>query len=117
MMFRQLSRKSDGVILAEKAFFAVTWFDRFRGMIGRKFISAPFDAMVFERCNAVHCCWMSEAIDVLFITPELEVIKVCHSVKPWRLVWANKSSADTVELPAGTLKHHAVKAGDHLEWK
>lgn len=116
-MFKQLSRKSDGAVLAEKAFFAVTWFDRCRGMIGRRFANASFDAMVFEKCNAIHCCWMTEAIDVLFVTPELEVIKVCRNVKPWCFAWANRKNADTVELPAGTLKRYAVKAGDRLEWK
>ena len=116
-MFKQLSRKSDGAVLAEKAFFAVTWFSRFRGMIGRKFAASPFDAMVFERYNAIHCCWMSENIDVLFVTPELEVIKVCHSVKPWRFAWAGRKNADTIEMPEGTLKRSAVEVGDRLEWK
>ncbi|MBE6357918.1 MAG: DUF192 domain-containing protein [Lentisphaerae bacterium] len=116
-MFKKLSRKSDGAVLAENAFFAGTWFDRLRGMIGRKFAAAPFDAMVFERCNAIHCCWMQEAIDVLFVTPELEVIKVCHGVKPWRFARTSGKNADTIELPAGTLQQFAVKAGDHLEWK
>ena len=116
-MFKRLSRKSDGAVLAEKAFFAITWFSRFRGMIGRKFAASPFDAMVFERCNAIHCCWMSETIDVLFVTENLEVTKVCHTVKPWHFANGGSRTAHTVELPAGKLAQCGIKVGDVLEFK
>ena len=112
----KLIRKNDGKVLAEKCFFSRTIFQRFRGMIGRKFAASDFDAMIFEKCNAVHCCWMSEAIDVLFVTEELETVKLCHAVKPWQMAWGGKSSAITVELPAGQLAKCGVKNGEQLEF-
>ena len=116
-MDKKLLRKSDKKVLAEKCFFAVTPFQRFWGMMGRKFASAAFDAMVFERCNAIHCCWMREAIDVLFVSADLEVVKVCHRVRPWRLAWGGKKAAVTIELPAGTLEACKVNAGELLEFE
>ena len=112
-----LVRTEDQTLLAGKCFFAATLFQRLRGMIGYRFAAEPFDAMIFERCNAVHCCWMSEAIDVLFITAGLEVVKVCHQIKPWCFAVGGKKAEITVELPAGTLKRCDIKVGDILEFK
>jgi uncharacterized membrane protein (UPF0127 family) len=117
MKHRQLYRCGDGEIIAEKAVFAVSWFARMRGMIGRRFATSDFDGMVFERCNSVHCCWMSEAIDVLFVSGELEVIRVRGFLKPWRLAFGGKSAVTTIELPAGTVKKYGIVPGDRLGWK
>ena len=116
-MDKKLIRKSDKKVLAEKCFFAVTPVQRFLGMMGRRFASVDFDAMVFDRCNAIHCCWMREAIDVLFVTSDLEVVKVCHHVKPWCLAWGGKNAAMTIELPAGVLEVCRVDAGECLEFE
>ena len=45
--------------LARHPRWAVGWFERLRGMIGRRFVDGELDAMVFERCGMVHSCWMS----------------------------------------------------------
>ena len=116
-MDKMLIRANDQTVLAGKCFFAETWFQRLRGMIGRRFTATPFDAMVFEHCNAVHCCWMSEAVDVLFVTDKLEVVKVCSKIKPWRFAVGGKRTEITVELPAGTLENCGIKVGDILEFK
>ena len=116
-MTRQLYRSSDEQIIAEKAEFARSFFARIRGMIGRKFCTSPFDAMVFERCNAIHCCWMSEAIDVLFVTADMEVVKVCSKVAPWRFASGGAKSKTVIELPAGTIERCRIIPGDRLVWK
>ena len=112
-----LVRAKDQTVLAGKCFFAGTLFQRLRGMIGRRFAVTPFDAMIFEHCNAVHCCWMSEAIDVLFVTSGLEVVKVCSKVKPWCFAAGGKKAEITIELPAGTLAQCGIAVGDILEFK
>ena len=117
MSYSELFRCSDGQIIAEKAFFARTRFSRLQGMIGRKFAASPFDAMVFERCNSVHCCWMSEAIDVLFIDTDMEVVRVFSRLKPWKFACGGRKAATTVELPAGTIEKYNITAGDMLKWK
>ena len=116
-MTRQLFKIGDEKIIAQKAEFATSFFARMRGMIGRKFSSVPFDAMVFERCNAIHCCWMSEAIDVIFVTADLEVVKVCSKLAPWRFASGGRKCAAVIELPAGTAENCGITAGDRLEWK
>ena len=103
-------------IIAGNARFATSFFDRMRGMIGRSFAKTPFDAMVFENCNAIHCCWMTESIDVIFVDEKWEVIKLCSKVKPWYFASGGRRSRTTIELPAGKIKSCGLKTGDRLKW-
>ena len=104
-------------IIAKNVRFAVSFADRTRGMIGRRFAKVPFDAMVFENCNAVHCCWMSEAIDVIYVNDKLEVVKLYSDLKPWRFASGGRSSCAAIELPAGKIRCCGLKTGDRLIWK
>ena len=86
-------------------------------MIGRRFETAGFDAMVFENCNAIHCCWMLETIDVVFTTADLKVVKICKNVKPWCFAWGGRDSNITVELPGGRLSNCDIEVGDQLDFE
>ena len=110
-----LLRKGDGSVVAGQAVWACSLWSRTRGMIGRSFAREAFDAMVFEKCNAVHCCWMSEAVDVLFLDRRWQVVKCCSCVKPWRFAWGGMQAAITVELPAGTVKRMGIVPGEYLK--
>ena len=110
-----LLRKGDDSAVAERAVWACSWWSRTRGMIGRSFAREAFDAMVFEKCNAIHCCWMGEAIDVLFLDSRWQVVKCCSSVKPWCFAWGGKQAAITVELPEGTVERTGIVPGDCLK--
>lgn len=107
---------SDGRVLADRVFFARSPWARLRGMIGRRFVSAGFDAMVFENCSAVHCCWMCERIDVVFVSPELTVTKVSPGLRPWFFSCGGRGTQHTIELPAGKVKDFDIKAGDQLKF-
>ena len=56
--------------LAEHPRWALTPWERLRGMIGRRFVPGEFDAMVFERCSSIHSCWMGIPIDAVFLALE-----------------------------------------------
>ncbi len=100
-----------GQVAAERVFFARSVWSRMRGMIGRKFKTAPFDAMIFENCNAVHCCWMTEKIDVIFVSREWGVTRVCSGVRPWSVVCGGKGSVHTVEMAVGRAKELNITTG------
>ena len=89
-MIKKMIVLPGGSVAAERAFFARSVWARTLGMIGRRFKTAPFEAMVFENCSAVHCCWMIEKIDVIFVSEEFEVVKVCANVRPWSVVCGGK---------------------------
>ena len=70
-------------------------------------------AMLIAPTNAVHTFFMRFAIDIAFVTRDGKVVKVCDSVRPWRIAAALRAFA-AVEFPAGTLARSDTVAGDIL---
>lgn len=109
-MIYNLSKKS---LIARKARHAEGVYERGRGMIGRSFDG--FDAMVFERCDAIHTCFMGSSIDVLFIDGENKVLKTMESLKPWRLLVHCKDARAVIELPPGAIGKSMTEPGDAVD--
>lgn len=62
--------------------------DRLLGMTVRQPVTAdglPL-AMAFPRCASVHTCFMRYPLDVVFIDRGGDILRVCESVVPWRLL-------------------------------
>lgn len=62
--------------------------DRLLGMTVRPPVTAgglPL-AMAFPRCASVHTCFMRYPLDVVFIHRGGDILRVCESVVPWRLL-------------------------------
>ena len=70
-------------------------------------------AMLIAPTNAVHTFFMRFDIDIAFITRGGTVVKVCRSVRPWRIA-AAFGAYGVIELPAGTLAATDTLAGDVL---
>jgi uncharacterized protein len=70
-------------------------------------------AMLIAPTNAVHTFFMRFPIDIAFINREGTVVKVCGSVRPWRIATALRAYG-VIELPAGTLAAAETVAGDVL---
>ena len=109
-----LRNQTRGVLLARQLFHAETFWARFAGLMGRKRFPGNCDAMLFEKCNSIHCFFMFMEIDVLFTDKEYKVIKCVHALKPWRLAFGGMKSCITIELPAGTLKKSGTVPGNQL---
>jgi len=109
-MIYNLSKKK---CISRNPVFATSFFGRCRGMIGRDF--KGFDAMVFNRCNAIHTMFMSIPLDVIFLNRENRVCAIYPNVKPWRPALRAGDAYAVVELPAGTLEQSETKAGDILD--
>ena len=69
--------------------------------------------MVIAPSNAIHTFFMRFPIDVAFVTRDGRVVKICSSVKPWRMAASFRAYA-VVELPAGTLARCETMVGDFL---
>lgn len=109
-MIYNLSKKT---IVARKVRQACGFFDRGRGMIGRRFDC--FDAMLFEDCRAIHSCFMSISIDVIFVDSENKVLMAIPDLKPWRLLVNCPNARAVLELPAGTISKTQTSPGDVLD--
>ncbi len=99
--------------LARKPFTARRWFDRLRGMIGQDF-SSDMDCMVFHRCGAVHSCFMSRKIDVVFVDRESKVVALKSDFAPWRCFSGGGKAVTALEFPPGTIQASGTKIGDRL---
>jgi uncharacterized membrane protein (UPF0127 family) len=109
-------------LLAEKCHVAESFWNRFKGLMGR----AQFDAgegLLFPRCNNVHMWFMRIPIDLVFLRDAqsedgrkcFEVTSVRVRVRPWSIFpfW-DQSAHHTLELPAGTLERQRLTPGDLL---
>ena len=110
MMIRNLTKNT---CPAQNPRKAVSFGDRVRGMIGRRFDG--FDALVFDRCSMIHTYFMSQKIDVLFLSPENKVLRVVHSLPPYVAACGCRHAVMVIELPEGAAKNSCTEPGDHLD--
>lgn len=82
-------------------------------MIARNFDG--FDAMVFQRCNAVHTMFMGIRLDLVFVDAGNCVCAVREAVGPWRLMIREGGASTVIELPAGTVARCRIERGDVLD--
>jgi uncharacterized membrane protein (UPF0127 family) len=99
-------------IIADRVETAFDSDTRKKGLMGRHSLAAG-SALVIAPSNSVHTFFMRFPIDLLFVGRDGEVLKVRHSVQPWRLAGAWRAFA-VVELPAGTAESAEVQPGDRL---
>ena len=110
MTINNISRKT---VIAASPLRACSLWSRTRGMIGRKF--SVFDALIFERCSAIHTFFMSQRIDVLFIGRENRILKTVESLAPW-IPWCGcRGGLTVIELPPGTIARTKTAPGDYID--
>lgn len=87
-------------ILGVKAKVAKTFAERSRGLIGTKDLP-PGEGMLITRCNAIHTCFMSFAIDATFLDASGVPVKTVRRIRPWRLfVWGGWRARSVLETKA-----------------
>jgi uncharacterized membrane protein (UPF0127 family) len=97
-------------VLAANVELALDSTSRRKGLLGRD--SIPEDvALVIAPCESVHTFFMRFAIDVVFVSRGGRVVKVCRSVKPWRIAGAWGAFA-VVEAATGFIDRKNVVRGD-----
>ena len=80
-----------------RAKVARSFIERAKGLIGAKGL-APGTGLLIEKCNAIHTCFMSFAIDAAFLDAEYRVVKVVKAIRPWRLfVWGGWRARKVLE--------------------
>lgn len=82
---------------------ACNFFTRLKGLMFRKKLY-PDQALLLYPCNNIHTFFMRFAIDVLFISKDMNIISFYKNVKPWRMLPPVKRAYYTLELPAGTIE-------------
>jgi uncharacterized membrane protein (UPF0127 family) len=102
-------------LLADRACKADTFYRRFKGLMG--VTNFPLgEGLLIEPCTSIHTFFMRVPIDVLFLGPQLEVIDVGHSMRPWRLSRVYFAASSVLELPAGTARASQTAPSDRLHF-
>ena len=72
--------------------------DRFIGLMGKTNINY---GMLFPKCNAIHTFFMKEAIDVIGLNNNNEILFIIKSLKPNKLFHMehNLNDSNILELP------------------
>jgi len=109
----KITNKTKNKLLAENAAVARGFFERLKGLLGREKLGQG-EALIIERCNAIHSFFMSFAIDVIFLDQNNKVVGLSSDFRPWQfsaLYWKAKS---VVELPVGVINKSSTQIEDEL---
>jgi len=101
-----------GARLLERVETAITVWQRFHGLMLRRELPAGRGMLITE-CSSVHTCFMLFPIDLIYLSPDNQVLKVVPRVRPWR-VSACRGARAVLEAPAGCAERAGLKAGDTL---
>jgi uncharacterized membrane protein (UPF0127 family) len=101
-----------GAAVAHDVEIADTRAARRKGLLGRDRLDRDA-ALLLTPCFAIHTAYMRFAIDAIFVDRYGFVVRVVHDLAPWRMA-ISTAARTVVELPAGTLRAHDVRVGDHL---
>lgn len=105
--------RGESVAVAElRLLQAFDMWRRMRGLLGRAQPS-PGEGIWLKPCNAVHCCFMAYAIDVMFVDGQGRVLRIVRQLRPWRMA-ACRGARSVVELAAGECARLGIAEGDVL---
>jgi uncharacterized membrane protein (UPF0127 family) len=110
--------RSRGVAVCERLENAGTLMARGRGLLGRRELAAG-TGMLFRSSALIPFMWMHMfgmrfPIDIVFLDSEDRVIRVNHSLQPWRLSSLVVGARRALELPAGTAARTGLCVGDQI---
>lgn len=94
---------------------AVTFFQRTRGLLGRKEIKRG-EGLYIPACRSIHTFFMSFPIDVVFIDNDNRITRVLPSLVPFRIAFGPQNTAGVLELSAGMLKNNCCVIGDKISF-
>jgi len=84
-----------------------------KGLLGRDGLHAGEGLLLSDPTGSIHMFFMRFAIDAVFLTKDLEVVKVVEGLKPWRMARA-RGAKRILELGAGEAARLKIRAGDRL---
>jgi uncharacterized membrane protein (UPF0127 family) len=106
-----MNARTDQVI-ADRVELADTRATRRRGLLGRDRMEES-SALLLVPTFSIHTAFMRFPIDVVFVNRDGVVIRVVTDMGPWKMATAWRAHA-VIELAAGSLRAHDVRAGDRL---
>lgn len=107
-----LKKKSTEQVICTQLKKAESFFTRLIGLIGTKQMND--EGLLFPRANHIHTLFMSMPIDVVYVNKNMKIVKIDHSLKPWRVPMPVFKAHSLIELPSGWAKQKQLSVGDEL---
>jgi uncharacterized membrane protein (UPF0127 family) len=99
--------------LGEAIAVAATAAQRVRGLLGKECLEDG-QGLLFKNCASLHTFFMTFPIDIIYADRKGKVLKIAHSVRPFKLVAAPMRAFYAIELPDGAIERSGTQAGDML---
>lgn len=106
--------RGDQRLLVPRVMQTTTALERMRGLLGRPQLQ-PDEALLIAPCWSIHTLGMHYAIDVVFLTGNLQIRRIVENLVPLRLAWST-GSAMVLELAAGAVSRLQLSPGLELAW-
>jgi len=92
-----------------------------RGLLGRDGL-APGHGMLFVRGRLepfmwMHMFFMRFAIDIVFLDRHNTVVRISHTLRPWRLSRIVFGASKAIELEAGAALRSDTRVGDSIAFE
>ena len=100
-------------MLIEDVELAVSFFERAKGLLGRKSLS-PGQGLWIKPCNNIHTFFMKFTIDCVFLNKSNKIEKVFSQVKPFRVIGPVWKAYSVIEFSDGFIQKWDLKPGDQL---
>ena len=107
-------RREDGRIISDSVLVADTIGRRMRGLLGRSGLPSG-EGILLRPAWSIHTAFMRFPIDVVFIDPEQVVIRIEHSLRPFKTA-SCRGAREVVELTAGECERRGLEVGDRVAW-
>jgi uncharacterized membrane protein (UPF0127 family) len=99
-------------VVCERCDVADNALTRMRGLLGRRTLPRGHGLLI-EPTWSVHTWFMRFPIDVVFLDPDLTVLKIRTHMRPWRAA-ARFRARSVLELAAGECDRLRLEVGDRL---
>ncbi len=109
-----INRTTDKLVF-ERAHLTENFIDRFTGLMFRK-TPLGFDALVIDKCDAVHSFFMRFDLDLVFLTREKVVIKVEKRLSPFRISGFVTGAYYVIEIISHEKTDELFSCGDVIDF-
>ncbi len=106
---------STGKSIFDKVFLTESFKDRFLGLMFKK-LPIDFDALIIDKCTAVHSFFMRFDIDLIFLNREKVVIDIEKGLKPYRVSNFVKDSYYVIETVSNKTALEKFSVGDIIDF-
>lgn len=107
----RLVADASGSVVAARLDVPRSFLGRGLGLLLRRRLDRD-EGMWIDPCRSIHMFGMRFAIDAVFLSRDLRVVRICPGLRPWRMVPMVWRARSVVELAAGRAGEVGLRVGD-----